>query len=438
MAGMGKNPKMIFQNKIAWNELALRLTWGFTGNLGLWWDRIREEDKLKLMNHDNPIEELIKAVVHEFYGNARIDSNHYADLFMNQQLCHISQLPEFLCTMQDLLYKSPDPDNVAYLRKYLSAMPGKVPDLVRDRFEELNIDITQLSLAGLHEHIVMALQKECLRRKTNKSVKKQLGFDSSVCDTFAETYHFGCNKKNVKKESCKKDCGCFKCKPKSRGFSKKYPKRFTRNNHSKKKAYFKRRPQNRQSKQSSCFICKKPGHWASQCPLRTKTKFQSKIMDLFQSGYDPSEWDLVESRSDGEYLSLTEDSESYLPEDNPTDQDSDYDSDSSQIVETMNFLDIKMMSPYTDLPSLLKQRSVLQEKLSTLTPGQFQLSRRYASQLSQLSAQIEKIQQPSVVNIHNYTPTDVDFMPSQHKDSRAKGIVKFSEPIKEMMQKENH
>jgi hypothetical protein len=109
--------------------------------------------------------------------------------------------------MQDLLYKSPDPDNVAYLRKYLSTMPGKVPDLVRDRLEELNIDITQLSLAGLHEHIVMALQKECLRRKTNKSVKKQLGFDSSVCDIFAETYHFGCNKKNVKK-----DCGCFKCK----------------------------------------------------------------------------------------------------------------------------------------------------------------------------------------------------------------------------------
>ena len=105
-------------------------------------------------------------------------------------------------------------------------------------------------------------------------------------------------------------------------------------------------------------------------------------MDLFQSGYDPSEWDLVESRSDGEYLSLTKDSESYLPEDNPTDQDSDYNSDSSQIVETMKFLDIKIMSPYTDLPSLLKQRSVLHEKLATLTPVQFQLSLRYASQLS--------------------------------------------------------
>lgn len=323
-----RTQKLIFKDKVTWSDLALRLTWGFTGNLGLWWDRIREEDKLKLLNNNSPIEELVKDVVHEFYGNMKIDSNHFADLFMNQKLCHISQLPEFICTIQDLLYKAPDPENVAYLRKYLSVVPRKVPNLVRDRLEELDIDIPQLSLAGLHEHIVMALQKECLRKKTNKSIKKQLGFDSSICDTFAETYHFGCNKKHPRKESCKKDCGCFKCKTRSKGFSKKYPKRFTRNNHSRKKAYFKRRPQNHKAKQSSCFICKNPGHWASQCPLRSKTKFQNKIMDLFQSGYDPSEWELVEKRSDGEYLSLTDDSDSF-PDDNLYDQNSDTDSEFS-------------------------------------------------------------------------------------------------------------
>lgn len=58
---------------------------------------------------------------------------------LSKKLCHISQLPEFLCTMQDLLYRTPDPHNVAYLRKYLSAMPGKIPDLVRERLEQLNV-----------------------------------------------------------------------------------------------------------------------------------------------------------------------------------------------------------------------------------------------------------------------------------------------------------
>jgi hypothetical protein len=29
-------------------------------------------------------------------------------------------------------------------------------------------------------------------------------------------------------------------------------------------------------------------------------------MDLFSTGYDPAEWDLVSTRSEGEYLSLTE------------------------------------------------------------------------------------------------------------------------------------
>ena len=32
----------------------------------------------------------------------------------------------------------------------------------------------------------------------------------------------------------------------------------------------------------------------------------------------------------------------------------------------------------------------------------------------------------------NYTPTDVDFIPAQRKESREKCIVKFSEPIQEV------
>jgi hypothetical protein len=69
--------------------------------------------------------------------------------------------------MQTLLYKVPDPNNTAYLRKYLSSLPGKVPDLVRERLRRFDIDIEDLSLAGLQEQIVTALQKECMRKKTD-------------------------------------------------------------------------------------------------------------------------------------------------------------------------------------------------------------------------------------------------------------------------------
>ena len=38
-----------------------------------------------------------------------------------------------------------------------------------------------------------------------------------------------------------------------------------------------------------------------------------------------------------------------------------------------------------------------------------------------------------MVNIQNYTPIDVDFIPAQRKESRDKSIVKFSEPIQETL-----
>jgi hypothetical protein len=55
--------------------------------------------------------------------------------------------------------------------------------------------------------------------------------------------------------------------------------------------------------------------------------------------------------------------------------------------------------------------------MSALTPGQFQLSDRYASQIARLTDQIDAIQQPSVVNIHHYTPTDAEFIrPSKQEN----------------------
>jgi hypothetical protein len=98
---------------------------------------------------------------------------------------------------------------------------------------------------------------------------------------------------------------------KHRKFTKKYPRKFSKPSLIKEKFSLRKGHKMLKPKATSCFICKKPGHWASQCPLRSKTKVQTKIMDLFLTGYDPAEWDLVSNRSDGEYLSLTEDSDSH-------------------------------------------------------------------------------------------------------------------------------
>lgn len=110
-----RTQKLLHKDKVTWSDIALIITWGFVGNLNFWWERVTPRSKLRILEHDKPVDELVKAVVHEFYGDIRVNMSHFADLFMNQRLCHLSQLPKYYCTMQSLLYKVSDPSNAAYL-----------------------------------------------------------------------------------------------------------------------------------------------------------------------------------------------------------------------------------------------------------------------------------------------------------------------------------
>jgi len=105
---------------------------GFHHNLQIWWSTLKDADKTKLLQDEKPIAELTKAVLHEFYGEVVINNKHYSNLFMSQRLCDLNQLQEFYCTMQDYLYTSSDPQNPAYLRKYLSAISSRILDIVSE------------------------------------------------------------------------------------------------------------------------------------------------------------------------------------------------------------------------------------------------------------------------------------------------------------------
>lgn len=298
--------------------------------------------------------------------------------------------------MQGLLYKVPDPRNTTYLRKYVSSMPNPVPELVNRRLENEDIDLETLSLAGLHEKVVTAIQEECVKKKVAKSLKKQLNLSSATCDIFKETSNYGCFKPKPKPKSTKSSsCTCHNSLKRSKPTKFKKAKGFK----PKRKFFFKKRRTPSKPRHSNCFICKKPGHWASQCPLWSKTKTQVKVMTIFQHHYNPAEWDMVDDRPEGEYFSLSEVSTEderesptqslCLTSASPSSSSSDSDSDSPSL---LHFLDIKMFGTTPDLSSLLRKREELTSKLSMLSPGQFFLIDYYSSQLQTVNAQISSLQ----------------------------------------------
>jgi hypothetical protein len=160
-----------------------------------WWSSLEEEDRDKILNDEKPLDTLIHTVAKEFYGEVPISGKHYADMFLSQKLCDLSLKNEYKCTMQDLLYKTGDSSNPAYKRYYISSWLGIIPNLVRKIFEDLNIDPNDLSLVGLHAEIEKTLMDACTKTKASKQIKKQSRFlTQPLCNSFRETYDFGCSK----------------------------------------------------------------------------------------------------------------------------------------------------------------------------------------------------------------------------------------------------
>jgi hypothetical protein len=224
-------------------------------------------------------------------------------LFMSQKLCDLSDLKDYYCMMQGLLYKVPDPRNTAYLRKYISSMPNPVPELTRKRLEDEDIEIETLSLAGLQEQIIIAIQEECIRKKMAKSLKKQLNVSSSACEIFKETSNYGCFKPKAKPHSHKIFRKLLvtvnllvkkKFQENLKGFK---PKR---------KFFFKKDSFQPSLGNLNVLSVRSlaTGHLSVLCGLKPKPR--SKVMNIFQTSYDPAEWDMVEDRPEGEYFSLSE------------------------------------------------------------------------------------------------------------------------------------
>ena len=98
----------------------------------------------------DPLKDIFDALKHGFVGVVPEDSVHHAQLFLAQRLCNIDHLHDYYCVMQKLLYQAPDPHNVAYLRYYITSMPGRIPDLINQYIETNKVNIENSSFATVH------------------------------------------------------------------------------------------------------------------------------------------------------------------------------------------------------------------------------------------------------------------------------------------------
>jgi hypothetical protein len=87
-----------------------------------------------------------------------------------------------------------------------------------------------------------------------------------------------------------------------------------------------------------------------------------------------------------------------------------------------------MMNNIDDLPSLLQRKTLVQNHLSQLTPGQFQIVNCLRAQLQSLNSQITLHQHPSMVNLQYYSPPDSAFAPNKTHSKAPRHFIHNTKP----------
>jgi hypothetical protein len=123
---------------------------GFYRGCKIWWETLSQENKVEIMDDADLLATLFTALVNEFIGVSPHDAEHHAQLFMRQQLCNLDLLHDYYCTMQIILYKITDHQNIVCLRHYFASMLGKVPELINKYLATNKIQLESLSFASLY------------------------------------------------------------------------------------------------------------------------------------------------------------------------------------------------------------------------------------------------------------------------------------------------
>ncbi|KAK1398016.1 hypothetical protein POM88_007879 [Heracleum sosnowskyi] len=252
----------------------------FHGRLRQWWIALGAYRQM-MIKQSPSVDALIMYVHNEFLGAWDHYTNQAREEYLSMRCCSYKRkdLETHYERMSKRFYAINGIDDVNLKQTFLNSLPEPLGNETSGLLQIKNLQINNTSIGELYQHVLLSLEKLCNQKKFLKQIEEQSKNLGSACD------------RNDLQIKCGKSSSCT-CTKKKEKFSKlsKFRKKTGKSYFSKKKKWRFLRKKKGNSKSSRCYVCRKKGQFAKECPNKEKSsKLLEKVAQIEEISDDDLE-----------------------------------------------------------------------------------------------------------------------------------------------------
>ncbi|ESQ50196.1 hypothetical protein EUTSA_v10002230mg [Eutrema salsugineum] len=223
----------------------------FHGRLRQWWISLRDYRPLQIRQSQS-VDTVMGHIHNKFLAREE---------YMSMRCCSFKKkdLEKHYERMSKRFYALNGIDNVNLKQAYLNSLPEPLGNKTSRILSLKNMTLNQASLGEIYQISLAALEKLCNHQKFFKQLQEQGKLLGRAYD-----------RPDLSIKCKAKRCGCFTSNKQEKNSRNKWQKRYPKLSGGKNWKFFTRKKQRGYKKSDRCYICKKKGHYAKQCPNKKK------------------------------------------------------------------------------------------------------------------------------------------------------------------------
>ncbi|KAH9792543.1 hypothetical protein KPL71_004164 [Citrus sinensis] len=227
-----------------------------TGSLRDWLESLGEYRQLQFM--ESLIGTTLNLIHEQFIGEKITSTDADRKEYHKMKCCFLKRhlLDAHYKRMSILFYKLNGFNEPSLKHVFIASLPSELQSDLQRKLTTTNLSITDISLGKIFQMAMLSLDKICEQKAFFKDLMEDKKPFSEAC------------KKPYLKIECKDEKKCVCPTTKKRHFRKHFHRK---SSFKKPFRYFKKKDvfQYRKKKSNRCFVCKKRGHFARNCPHKS-------------------------------------------------------------------------------------------------------------------------------------------------------------------------